>query len=167
MSVTRILFLVSLVILTPCGTQQFANSAAAADREIGGRHDDSLRRTAAYRVWTLRLFDKLGSNGNIRDYTELHAKYCEEQFYNVETSDDFSAVPHITRYAMMATRVQSRDRSTKAPYTTTNRKWSGTNPNAITNLAIGRGWTGNLSNPSTYVGNLDVYSIDYYARCRE
>lgn len=48
-------------------------------------------------------------------------------------------------------------------YTATNWKWSGPNPNTITNLAVGGVWPGNLSDPSAYVGNLDVYSIEYYA----
>ncbi|MDB4964715.1 MAG: hypothetical protein JWN44_404 [Myxococcales bacterium] len=38
----------------------------------------------------------------------------------------------------------------------------GPDPGFIMNLAVGGGWPGNLSNPSSYYGNLDVYSIDYY-----
>jgi hypothetical protein len=33
---------------------------------------------------------------------------------------------------------------------------------AIINLAVGGSWPGNLSNPGAYVGDLKVYSIEYY-----
>jgi len=47
-------------------------------------------------------------------------------------------------------------------YTATDWKWSGPDPNTIINLAVGGSWPGNLSNPSAYVGDLDLYSIEYY-----
>jgi hypothetical protein len=48
-------------------------------------------------------------------------------------------------------------------YTATNWKWTSTPPTTIMNLAVGGSFPGNLSNPSAYIGNLDVYSIAYYA----
>ena len=79
------------------------------------------------------------------------------------SSLDFSAVPHYY------TVCYNDDTSTITKwidsglmYTATNWKWSGPNPNTIINLAVGGVWLGNLSNPSAYVGNLDVYSIEYY-----
>jgi len=45
-------------------------------------------------------------------------------------------------------------------------KWNGGPGGAdmcmLIDLAVGGDWPGNLSNPSAYVGNLDVYSIEYY-----
>jgi hypothetical protein len=47
-------------------------------------------------------------------------------------------------------------------YTATKWKWSGSNPNMIINLAVGGSWPGNVADPSTYSGDLDIYSIEYY-----
>jgi hypothetical protein len=77
---------------------------------------------------------------------------------------DFSAAPHYY------TICYDDNRSTITRwidggliYTATNWKWSGSNPATIINLAVGGSSPGDLSNPSAYVGNLDVYSIEYYA----
>jgi hypothetical protein len=42
---------------------------------------------------------------------------------------------------------------------------TGTGPDATTivNLAVGGSWPGNVSNPSAFNANLDLYSIEYYA----
>lgn len=47
-------------------------------------------------------------------------------------------------------------------YLATNWRWIGPNPNMIIDLAVGGGWTGNID-PLTYSGDLDVYSVAYYA----
>jgi hypothetical protein len=38
----------------------------------------------------------------------------------------------------------------------------GPDPITIANLAVGGDWPGNLSDPSSYSGDMDLYSIDYY-----
>ncbi len=43
-----------------------------------------------------------------------------------------------------------------------NWKWRGPDAATIVNLAVGGVWPGNLSNPASYSGNLDLYSLDYY-----
>ena len=35
--------------------------------------------------WTLRRSDIFGKHGNITNFTQLHAKYCEGEFYNVDS----------------------------------------------------------------------------------
>ena len=248
--------------------------------------------------WTLRQSDRFGTDGNVTNYTQLHAEYCEGEFYNVDSSGCLVRLPNVVinneqqtyehfetsivfftdhmeiqgrgqpngviqtakmvakytprnfcieaRYQIPATPGSwpafyfygSTDQNTnseidveqpvtldgsqgvydvslnnhptqgtiaianprfttqwmtynasidfsKAPhyytvcyndntstitkwidggliYTATSWKWSGPNPNTIINLAVGGSWPGKLSNPSAYVGNLDIYSIEYY-----
>ena len=38
----------------------------------------------------------------------------------------------------------------------------GPDPVTLIGLAVGGAWPGNLANPSSYYGDLDIYSIDYY-----
>jgi hypothetical protein len=38
----------------------------------------------------------------------------------------------------------------------------GPDATAIVNLAIGGAWPGNTPDPQSYVGDLDLYSLDYY-----
>ena len=38
----------------------------------------------------------------------------------------------------------------------------GSDASTIVNLAVGGNWPGNLTNPSAYSGDLDLYSIEYY-----
>ena len=90
------------------------------------------------------------------DFTTQHMTYY--------SWSDFSAAPHY--YTVCYN--NSAGTITKwidggLIYTATNWYWSGPNPNTIINLAVGGVWPSDLSNPSTYVGNLDIYSIEYYA----
>lgn len=80
------------------------------------------------------------------------------------TSIDFSAAPHYYTVCY----INNTNTITKwidggLIYTATNWHWNGPNPATTINLAVGGVWPGDLSNPSAYVGNLDVYSIAYYA----
>ena len=293
-------FPVPLVILMLCLTQhiaiaqqpQIANSMGGATTDAG---------VPLPTGWTLQQSDMFGTDGNVTNYTQLHAKYCEGQFYNVDSSGCLVQLPnvvindeqetyehfetsivfftnHLTiqgrgqpngviqsaemvakytprnfcieaRYQIPATpgswpafwfgsstsqnsaseidveqpvflngdegvydvglanhptpgtlAIANRNFDPQwmvyhsdidfsaAPhyyttcynnrrgvikrwidggliYTATNWKWVGSNPAAIINLAVG-GVPGNLADPSAYVGNLDIYSIEYYAPSR-
>jgi hypothetical protein len=86
------------------------------------------------------------------------------QWMTYHSSIDFSVAPHyytVCYNDKTSTITKSIDGG--LIYTANHWKWSGPNPNTIINLAVGGDWPGHLSNPSTYVGNLDVYSIEYYA----
>jgi hypothetical protein len=90
------------------------------------------------------------------------------QWMTYHSSTDFSAAPHYYTicYNDNANTI-TKWIDGRLIYTATKWKWSGPNPNTIITLAVGGDWPGTLSNPSTYVGNLDVYSIEYYAPRRK
>lgn len=48
------------------------------------------------------------------------------------------------------------------PIYTARWKWVGPEATTIVNLAVGGKWPGNHPDPGSYVGDLDLYSIDYY-----
>jgi hypothetical protein len=84
----RILFPVPLVILMFCVTQCRAPVEAA-----GG-----LTTAAGVPLptgWPLQQSDRFGTNGNVRNHTELHAKYCEGEFYNVDSSKCLVRLPNV------------------------------------------------------------------------
>jgi hypothetical protein len=45
--------------------------------------------------WTLQQSDKFGTDGNITNYDQLHAEYCEGQFYNVDRGGCLVRLPNI------------------------------------------------------------------------
>jgi hypothetical protein len=85
------------------------------------------------------------------------------QWMTYYSSIDFSAAPHYYTVCYNDnTSTITKWIDGGLIYTATNWKWSGPNPNTTINLAVGGSWPGTLSNPSAYVGNLDIYSIEYY-----
>lgn len=85
------------------------------------------------------------------------------QWMTYYSSIDFSAAPHYYTVCYdNNTRTITKWIDGGLIYTADNWQWSGPNPNTIINLAVGGSWPGDLSNPSEYSGNLDVYSIEYY-----
>jgi hypothetical protein len=45
--------------------------------------------------WTLQQSDRFGTDGNITNYDQLHAEYCEGQFYNVDSSGCLVRLPNV------------------------------------------------------------------------
>ena len=45
--------------------------------------------------WTLRQSDRFGTDGNVTNYTQLHAEYCEGQFYNVDNTGCLVRLPNV------------------------------------------------------------------------
>ena len=87
-------FPVPLVILMLCLTQhiaiaqqpQIANSVGGATTDAG---------VPLPTGWTLQQSDMFGTDGNVTNYTQLHAKYCEGQFYNVDSSGCLVQLPNV------------------------------------------------------------------------
>lgn len=89
-----------------------------------------------------------------------------------DASFDASTAPHTytTCYDDAGAGKLTRYVDGKTMYTATF-KWNasmggtgfGGNAHTLLNLAVGGVWPGNHPNPSTYSGDLDIYSVDYYA----
>jgi hypothetical protein len=45
--------------------------------------------------WALRQFDTFSTDGNITNYTQLHAEYCESLFFNVDSSGCLVRLPNV------------------------------------------------------------------------
>lgn len=97
-------------------------------------------------------------------FTTNYMTFYDETF-------DASAAPHVytTCYDDAAARITHWIDGTPIfnARWTWNKSMGGTGfgPDAVTilNLAVGGAWPGNLTNPSAYVGDFDIYYVEYYA----
>jgi len=53
--------------------------------------------------WTLRQSDRFGTDGNVTNYSQLHAEYCEGQFYNVDNTGCLARPPTAACFAISRT----------------------------------------------------------------
>jgi hypothetical protein len=115
-------------------------------------------------VYKVRLFNH-PTQGNIvlgPDITQSEFDVPNMTYYpspriNFSISPHYYTVCYNSRTTTITKWIDARQ-----IYTAYNWRWSGARPNAIVNLAVGGVWTGNVSNPSAYGGDLNVYSIEYY-----